>query len=474
MNTALTSTDFAAISPLLILVAAALIFLLLESFAETLTKKIASPLAVLIFTITIVFTLYSPPSKNPLLTPWLRFDALSRYFSVLFLITGIAITLISWSYFKNFKTTCGEYYFLLMASIFGLILVGSSADFLTLFIGIETLSIALYVLCGYIKQWRISHEAAVKYFLVGSFATALLLYGIALIYGAIGTTEITLLGDKWRALTQPKDHTLFLFGIALVTLGLAFKATIVPMHAWAPDVYDGSPTPVTALMAVGTKIGAFAALTRIFLEALPNFDPIWNKGISALIYATLIYANIVALRQSQLRRFFAYSGMSHAGLMLIPFAAQNAESLPALLFYLAIYALATLGAFGVLTLLDKSSEGTNIRNLHGLFRRAPFLAGCLTLCLLTLAGIPPTAGFFAKFYVFMVAYQSGDYGLIIVGLLTSIFSAFYYLRFIGVMFSEEPKEGAGPIISWPTTIVAAACTAGIIGFSFLPAALLYK
>ena len=208
---------------------------------------------------------------------------------------------------------------------------------------------------------------------------------------------------RWSAGTA---KSLFQGGIALVTLALAFEAAIVPFQVWAPDVYQGAPTPVTAFMAVGPKVGAMAAFVRVFMVALPGFDPLWNEGLSLLIYPMLIYANYVALRQTQLRRFFAYSGISHAGFLLIAVVAGGPNALTALLFYLVVYAVATIGSFAVVAYLDRDSEGVAIADPNGLFRRSPYLAGILALCLLTLAGIPPTIGFFAKFYLFQVAFEA--------------------------------------------------------------------
>lgn len=460
--------DLAAISPLLIVLAGALLVLLLETFAEEASKKFSALLTAATIIIAGYAAYYAPASENPLLTPWMWFDSQTRIFTLLFLAIGLGATLLSASFFQRFEASRGEFFFLLLSSLFGLILIGDSADFLILFLGLETLSLSLYILCGYMKKWSISHEAALKYFLTGAIAAAFMLYGIALIYGAVGTTGFAGLADKYKSLVATTDKALFLSGIALVTLGLAFKAAIVPFHIWAPDVYDGAPTPVTAFMSVGTKAGAFAAFVRVFLDALPQFDPIWNEGIAILAYPTLIYANIVALRQTQLRRFFAYSGISHAGFLLLPLAAGSADSIPALIFYLIVYALATMGAFAVLSFLDERSEGVMLRDLYGLFRRSPLLAGILTLCLLTLAGIPPTVGFFAKFYVLKVAFQAGYYGLVIVGLLTTILSAFYYLRFVAAMFSEEPSEASAPAKSWPAAVVGVAAFAAIIFLSCYP------
>lgn len=472
MTTALNLTDIAALSPLFILLGGALILLLCESFAEAFAKKYSF----LVATVALILALYTaaaaPFSQNPLLTPWIRFDPLARFFSIFFLSTGLAAALLSFSFFKQFKATQGEYYFLLLSALFGLILIGSAADFLTLFLGLETLSISLYVLCGYMKKWEISHEASMKYFLLGALSTAFLIYGIALIYGAVGSTSFYDLLPAYRALQINSKTTLFLSGIAFVTLALAFKAAIVPFHAWAPDVYDGAPTPVTAFMAVGTKSGAFAAFALLFLVFLRQFDPLWNEGISLLAYPTLIYSNILALRQFQLRRFFAYSGISHAGFMLIPLAAGTPDALSALLFYLTVYAIATFGCFAVLAFLDQRREGVTFGDLQGLFRRSPLLSAILSLCLLTLAGIPPTAGFFAKFYLFKTAFQAGYYALVIVGLLTAILSAYYYLRIIALMLSTPPAEESALPRFWTAGLVGIASAGAIIVLSCYPAPLL--
>lgn len=473
MNIDFSHSDIVAISPLLITLIGALILLLIESFITDAAKLLAFPLSIITL-LAALFAASSPHNnQNPLLTNWLRFDSLAHILNISFLSIGLLTVLLSYSFFKTFQASQGEYYFLLLSSLFGLLLIGSAADFLTLFLGLETLSIALYILCGYMKRWELSREASLKYFLMGAIAAAFLLYGIALIYGATGTTQFKALMPAYQSIQTSSAKTLFLSGIALITLGLAFKAAIVPFHVWAPDVYDGAPTPVTAFMAVGTKVGAFAAFALVFLIALPNFDPIWNQAIALLAYPTLIYANLVAIKQTYLRRFFAYSGISHAGYLLIPLAAGTADSLSAMSFYLAIYALATLGCFSVLSFLDKRPEGIALNDLYGLFRNSPLLAGVLTLCLLTLAGIPPTAGFFAKFYLFKVAFEAGYYTLLVVGLLASIFSAYYYLRIISIMFTESSsKEELPSPLFWPAAIVGGVTTLCLIILSCYPEPLL--
>lgn len=463
-----TSLDFAAISPLLILLTGALLVILVESFAEQHSKRVAAWIAAATIGIALYATCYAPTSDSPRLTPWLAFDKQAQLFSQLFLSIGLVTVLLSAAFFQRFKATQGEYYFLLLAALFGLILIGSAADFLTLFLGLETLSISLYVTVGYMKEWRISHEAAVKYFLTGSIAVALLVYGIALIYGAVGTTRLSDLLAVYQNISQSSDRMLFLGGIMLVTIGLAFKAAIVPFHVWAPDVYEGAPTPVTAFMAVGTKAGAFAAFARVFLGALPEFDPIWNEVVLFLVYPTLIYANFVAMRQVQLRRFFAYSGIVHAGFLLIPIAVGGPEATQAVLFYLIVYAVATFGCFAVLSFIDHRVQGVLLKDLHGLYKTHPFLAALFIVCLLTLAGIPPTAGFFAKFYVFRIAFEAEYYSLVIVALLTTVLSAYYYLRIVAAMFFDQSNEVRYVLHSWPAALVAVASFAGIFLLTLFP------
>jgi NADH-quinone oxidoreductase subunit N len=472
MNTPRTLHDFAALSPLLILLFGALILLLIESFAESIAKKVSLITSLLTLAAAIYAALVTSPSENPLLTPWLRFDSTAHFFTLLFLSIGMASALLSSSFFQQFEASEGEFYFFLLSTVFGLILIGSSADFLTLFLGLETLSLALYVMCGYMKKWEISHESSIKYFFMGSVAAAILLYGIALVYGAVGTTSFDNLLEKYNHITNLSQHALFLTGIGLITLGLAFKAAIVPFHVWAPDVYEGASNPVTAFMAVGTKAGAFAAFVRIFLVTLPGFNPFWNEMMTFLAYPTLIYANMVALRQVQLRRFFAYSGISHAGFLLIPLIVGTSEALSALLFYLTVYSFATLGSFAVLSYIDKRKEGVMMHDLRGLFYRSPLLAGIFSVCLLTLAGFPPTAGFFAKFYLFKLAFLAGYYPLVGVGILMTILSAYYYLRIVSFMLSDVTGRAEPLPHSKPAFIVGFVSFACLLIISCYPDPLL--
>lgn len=473
MNPRLSAVDFAALSPLLILLACGLLILAVEVFNKNKEGSATYVVALLGVLGAALATYFAPSSSNPLLTNWIKFDQLTRFFSILFLSIGVVTLLLAEPFFKRFNIGRGEFCFLLVSSLFGLLLIGSAADFLTIFLGIETLSLPLYVLCCYMKLWKISHESAMKYFLMGSLAAAFFLYGIALVYGAVGTTQFKGLAEHYHSLPSgSQSQILFLSGAALITLGLAFKAAIVPFHFWAPDVYDGAPTPVTAFMAVGTKAGAFVAFVRIFMDALNGFDPLWNQIIAFLAYPTLIYASFVAMRQEQLRRFFAYSGIANAGYLLLPLAAGGPDALSSLIFYLIVYAFATLGCFAVLSFLDDDVNGVLLKDLKGLFKRAPFLAAVLSICLLTLAGIPPTIGFFAKFYLFKVTFSAGFYFLVIVALLVTVLSAYYYLRIISTMLSEEQEEAKTIKLSWAPLVVGCISLVAIVIFSFFPAPLM--
>jgi len=479
MNSSLSITDLASMAPLLIFLFSTLSLMMIDCFPTKSTLRWIFVFPIAIQILAAVVTLYAPLSENPLLTRWIAFDPLARFFTLLFICIGIGCSLLAISLFQNPEISSsnigrGEYFILLLCAIAGLIMIGSAADFLVLFAGIEILSIALYALCGYIKNAGYSYESSMKYFLMGALATAFFLYGVALIYGATGTTSFAALLPAYQKLASPSDLALFTCGIAFVTAALAFKAALVPFQAWAPDVYAAAPTSVVAFMAIGTKIGAFAAFIRIFLFYMPEFSPLWNGAMSVIAYATLIYANFVALRQKELRRFFAYSGISHAGFLLIPLVVGTAGAIPSALFYLSMYALATFVAFAIIATIDKPSQPLLMTDLSGLFYRSPLNASLLTLSLLTLAGIPPSVGFFAKFYIFKEAFSAGYIGLVIVGSLMSVLAAFYYLRIIALMAtSEQTAQQLMPLLLSPTArFVSVFSAAGIIMLSLFPAPLL--
>jgi NADH-quinone oxidoreductase subunit N len=364
-------------------------------------------------------------------------DNFALFFTQIFLAVAALTVLSSIQYIKAAKIHEGEFYALVLFATFGMILMAAGNDLMVFFLGLETMSVAVYVLTGIERNSSRSAEAAMKYFLTGAFATGFLLYGIALIYGATGSTN---LNEISTYLLEPADDwPYYLVGGALLLLtGFAFKVGAVPFHFWIPDVYEGAPTPVTGLMSVGVKAAAFAAWGRIVLHKLSPLDADWVFPVAVLAVATMTLGNLLALAQSSVKRMLAYSSIAHAGYILIGIAVGEEWGGMPLLFYLLTYGAMTVGAFAVVTAL---SEGDGVRESYrdfaGLGFQRPFLAFTMALFMLSLAGFPPLAGFAGKFYIFRSAVLSGHTFLAIIGVLNSLLSVVYYLRVIVAMYMEE-------------------------------------
>jgi NADH-quinone oxidoreductase subunit N len=351
----------------------------------------------------------------------------------------------------------GEYYALVLLSTLGAMLMVASQDLLFLFVALETLSVPLYVLAGFARDSHRSQEASLKYFLLGSFASALLLYGVALVYGATGSTGLPRLAGADGSFP-------LLVGLGLVVVGLGFKAAVVPFHAWAPDVYEGAPVPAVAFMSVLAKVGAVGALVRVLPLTVPHLLPAWQPLLAALSAATMVVGNLAALRQTNLKRMLAYSSVSHAGYLLVGVAAGNAAGVWSAVYYLAAYAAMNLGAFGVLTFLERAGvEADEVEDLRGLADRSPALAAAFAVFMASLTGLPPTAGFVGKFYLFTAALQGGLLWLAVVGVVTSVVSVAYYLRAAyaaylgpgraGVRLRPGPWAGVGLGLSAAATLL---------------------
>lgn len=451
----MTLHDYFSLSPLLFLLAGSLIILFIESFFTSISSKLSPWISLTSMLAAALSLVYAPRSDASLLTPWIEQDSFYKIASMLSLGIGIATLFLSDLVFKQFKRGRGEFDVLLLTSLMGLILVALSADFLTLFLGLETLSLSLYVLVGYMKDWERSSEASIKYLLLGALGASFLVYGIALLYGAIGTSHFATLSKSYQTLSGMQSISLFWGGVIFVTVGLCFKAAAVPFQFWAPDVYEGACTPVTAFMSVGVKSGAFFAFARVFLLSFNGFHPLWNEGIALIAVITLIFGNLVALRQLNLRRLFAYSGISHTGFLLVAVASPGPSAVPALLFYLIVYAAATLGAFAVICFLDKNEGGVYIHDLKGLSSAHPYLAFLFAFSILTLAGLPPTAGFFAKFYLFKTALEAGQLWLVILALLSTAIASVYYLRLVAAAYT--PSVQGQELLSSRKLMFGAAC-----------------
>ncbi|HJT59542.1 MAG TPA: NADH-quinone oxidoreductase subunit N [Ktedonobacteraceae bacterium] len=349
----------------------------------------------------------------------------------------------------------GEYYALMLLATVGMMIMAAATSFLTIFLGIEMLSLALYILCGFVARRVTSQEAGMKYFLLSSFASAFLLYGIAMTYGATGNTSFTSIRSYLAAHTS--STTLLLIGMGLLIVGFAFKVSAVPFQAWTPDVYDGAPAPVTAFMSVGTKAAALIAFARVFDVALLPIQTTWEPVIWAIAILTIVGGNVLALAQNNVKRLLAYSSIAHAGYLLIGVVVGSIVGLSAILFYLLCYTFLNLGAFGVVTVLENAdNSGNGLSEIRGLWYRQPLLAGILALFMLALAGFPPMAGFAAKYYIFYAALQGGHPELLIIGVLASVLGMYYYLRVIAAMFMEReaapvPGQAQGAV---PTGVAA--------------------
>ncbi|HTK31198.1 MAG TPA: NADH-quinone oxidoreductase subunit N [Candidatus Saccharimonadaceae bacterium] len=381
-------------------------------------------------------------------------DGFTVFFTLLFLSIAALAVLWSWDYVKRTRINQAEYYALLLSSTLGMILMAASNDLITIFLGLELMSLALYVMVGFRRSQLESNEAALKYFLLGAFASGFLLYGIALLYGATGTTNLTRMA-AFVADSPLGANPLLVIGGLLLLVGLAFKVSAVPFHMWTPDAYEGAPTTVTAFMSAGAKAAGFAALLRVVLHALAGVHAHWGTLLSVIAVLTMTVGNVSALLQVNLKRMLAYSSIAHAGYVLVAVVAGGPQGASAALFYLAVYSVMNLGAFGVLTLLGRGhDERVNVSDLNGLGFRHPLLGIALTLFMLSLGGIPPTAGFMGKVYLFGVALRAGLVPLVIIGVLNSVVSVFYYLRVTVALYMDEPKSEPTQV-NWAAPAVVA-------------------
>ncbi|HTZ95553.1 MAG TPA: NADH-quinone oxidoreductase subunit N [Terriglobales bacterium] len=365
----------------------------------------------------------------------IRVDSFSIFFHVLVTAVSAVVILTSFEYMEVQEIRAGEYYGLILFGAVGMSLMSSAVELVLIFIALEISSISTYILAGFRRRFAISSEASVKYFLLGSFATAFFLYGVALMFGATGSTSIEVIARVLRSESVPM---LAYTGVALMFVGLGFKVAAAPFHVWTPDVYEGAPSPVVGFMSTAPKAAAFAVLLRIMFE---SYAPgrIWLIWVVAALSMTL--GNIGALVQDNVKRLLAYSSIAHAGYLLVAFAALPNNGIPAAMFYLASYAAMNVGAFAVISHFGGAGECyITLEDYSGLGQRSPLLAATLTIFLLSLIGIPITGGFFAKFYVFSAALQANLVGLVIIGVMNSAIAAYYYLRLIVVMYMREPKR----------------------------------
>jgi NADH-quinone oxidoreductase subunit N len=433
-----TNVDYARFLPELILTVAGVLIMFLEALRSEGRRTNAGLVAILALVLALPAALMS--SSGPAFQGMLVIDGMATFFRTLVIVVGLLVVFSSTDYLRRENQESGEYYALILFSIVGQCVMVSANELVMIFIGLEISSIASYILAGYLRDDARNNEAALKYFLLGSFATAFLLYGVAWMYGATGSTNLT---EIRRALISGAAPPEALIGVAaaLIFVGLAFKISAAPFQGWAPDVYQGAPAPVSAFLTVGPKAAAFAVLLRIFLGSLEPIAARWAPAIWVCALATMVVGNFAAIMQSNIKRLLAYSSIAHAGYVLVAVAANSGTGSAAAMFYLAAYAFTNIGAFAVVTYFSRKGERyVGIDDFAGLAQRQPGMAAMLTIFLLSLIGVPLTGGFFGKFYIFKAALDSKLIWLTVLGLLNSAVAAYYYLRILVVMYFREPGE----------------------------------
>jgi NADH-quinone oxidoreductase subunit N len=437
----MTTADLLPVLPFLIIAGWATLLLLIDLFIPRESKSITAVLAGLGLVVAAIFVIRDFGEVRGAFDGMIIQDGFSSFLQIIFLGVGMVSIAQAHSYLQTRGILRGEYYTLLLFATSGMALMAQAGDLIVVFLAIELLSIPLYILSGFARPEEESEEAAMKYFLLGAFASSFVVYGIALVYGATGTTNI--LGILSVSQMGMANTGLLLIGSLLIMVGLGFKVAAVPFHMWTPDVYQGAPSSVTAFMSVGAKAGGFAALLRVFLAAFPSIAMDWRPVVLGVAVLTLAWGNIAAIAQSNIKRMLAYSSIAHAGyiLMVLPAAVEGGlapEAVSAALFYILAYAFTNLGAWGVvLTLEREHGKGLSIDDYAGLGAKKPGLALAMALFMLSLTGVPPTAGFVGKFFVFRSVIDAGLIGLALVGVITSLISAYYYLRVVVVMYMKE-------------------------------------
>ena len=473
----MTQLDLQTILPLAILTVWACVLLLVDLFIPKDRKGLTAFLSALGLAVTISFSILQIGRETAGFKNMVVADGFSTFINLLLLASGLLGIALAYGYIKRMGLERGEYYILMLFSIVGMMLMAQAADLIIIFLALELLSIPLYVLAAFARPNLQSEEAGVKYFLLGAFSTGFVVYGTALIYGATGTTSLS---GIFAVASAGTPSLLLTIGAALLLVGFGFKVAAVPFHMWTPDVYQGSPTAVTAFMSSGAKIAGFAALFRVFATAFPSISMDITNILWVLAALTMIVGNLTAISQTNIKRMLAYSSIAHAGYILMAFVPYgNKEVMPvsiaAGLFYLVSYAVTNFGAWSVVIALEKAADnpstssgqrGLEISDFAGLAKKYPALAVAMTIFMLSFVGFPPTLGLIGKFYLFRAVIQGGYTGLAIIGVVTSLVSAYYYLRVVVNMYMRE----GDPVIereTWLglTTTVAAIAT---VVLSFAP------
>ncbi|MEP7358812.1 MAG: NADH-quinone oxidoreductase subunit N [Anaerolineales bacterium] len=473
----MTSTDIVALLPILILAGYGCVLMLVDLFIPDDRKRWTAWLAFLGLALSAGGMAFWPSGGQIIaFNGMLIADGYSVFLNLIFLASAGLTVLIALNYLPRHGLDRGEFYFLLLFTVTGMMLMAQAADLIIVFLALELLSIPLYILSAFARPRAASEEAGLKYFLLGAFASAFLVYGIALVYGATGTTNLSQVFES--VASGRAAGPLLAVGSGLVLVGLGFKVAAVPFHMWTPDVYDGAPSVVTAFMSVGAKAGGFAALLRVFLVAFPGLATEWVVVAAIISALTMTLGNFAAIAQSNIKRMLAYSSIAHAGYILMGLVAASSPnstlrtfSIGACLFYLLAYAVTNLGTWAVVMAVERAEgQGLSLADYSGLAARRPGLALAMAIFMLSLTGLPPTVGFVAKFYVFRATLDAGYLWLALIGVITSLVSAYYYLRIVVNMYM---REGEGLALSRPVLNLAVGATAlATFIFGILPGPLM--
>jgi NADH-quinone oxidoreductase subunit N len=473
MDWIMPAVNLRLILPEIIVCFFAILILILDTFLSRDKKIWSAHLAWVAVVIAFIANLRLWNFQGTAFTSMYMVDNYATFFKFIFLAGSFLIILVSISYLKREEILHGEYFSLILFSTLGMMLLASGFDLIIIFLGLEIMSVSLYVLAGFKRDALGSNEASLKYFLMGAFATGFLLYGIVMIYGSVGSTNLdqiisSILGG------QTVPDLLIWSGAGLLLVGFGFKIAAVPFHMWVPDVYQGAPTPITAFISAGPKAAGFAALLRVFLFSFPTIKPDWTMIVWIMAALTMSLGNIIAIAQTDIKRMLAYSSIAHAGYVLVALVGGGATGVSSALFYLLAYTFMNIGAFTVVIALGrKGQENTNLEDYKGLGSRSPVLAVLMTIFLLSLAGFPPTAGFMAKFYVFSSAVKTGFVGLVIIGVLNSLVSVYYYLRIVVFMFMHPPQAENEKIhLAFGAGLVLLICAWFVLQMGIFPQSLL--
>ena len=459
--------DLTPMMPELVMTALALAVLLLDLVIK---KKEVLALISMAGVAFASLTLFAPPGIT-FGTMYIA-DGYSTFFKIIFFINVILTVLISIKYIAIERVNNGEYYSLILFSTIGMMIMASAGDLIVLYLGLELMALSTYVLAGFIRHDMKSNEAALKYFLLGAFSSAFLLYGISLIYGLTGTTDLKAIAAfiSERGLT---DNFSLLLSVIFFIVAFGFKIAAAPFHMWAPDVYEGAPTSITAFMSVGPKAAGFAVLGRVFMVAFVSVKVDWAMILIPLAILTMAIGNIVALSQTNIKRMLAYSSIAHAGYALLGIITANNDGLASMMNYLMIYAFMNIGAFAVIIMLrSEGFKGDNISDYEGLAKTHPLAALLMLIFMFSLTGIPPTAGFIGKLYIFMSAINAGYTWLVVVAVIFSAISAYFYLRIIMYMYMREPKTTVTLTTSFSNGVALAVTAVAVLAIGIMPAPLL--